>query len=248
MPIQFNFVLEGGPAKPEGADRSLIRSRSMLGKNKRNGSRRSIREQKRIAAASEQMTDCPRVPAPPPVDLALARLASETGPRSRELLHTRMCTRPRLYCIRVVELKYTVMTSRAVHFSISPLELCVDFDFAYSHEFDRLFYDSSFLSAALFTSSAINDLAISSRRQPSRESACYLGQTLSILSTNLDLKDAHRADSTMIVIMALALLSVVFGDWTAVSVHLTGLHRIVELCGGLKFLRQRPKMHYKIER
>jgi len=140
------------------------------------------------------------------------------------------------------------MTSNAAHFSISPLELCVDFDFVQNAEFGRLFYDSTFLSAALFTSSAINDLATSSRRQPSGETLFYLRRTLSTLHGKLDRKDAHRANSTILVIITLALLSIVFGDLEAASAHIAGLHRVVELCGGLKFLRQKAKLHYKIER
>jgi hypothetical protein len=245
---QFEFILENGPAKPKGADRSLIRSRSMLGKNKFDGSRRSRRQKKRMAATSHQMVYRNTVPPPPPVDLALIQLASDTGPRSQELLFTCRCMYSDYNACVWTRLIDTVMTSNAVHFSVSPLERCVNFDFFRDAEFSRLFYDSTFLSAALFTSSAINDLAISSQRQPSWETSWYLRQTLLTLHSKLERKDAHRADSTMLVVITLALLSAVFGDWAAARTHMAGLHRVVELCGGLKFLSQRSKLHYKIER
>jgi len=92
MPNQFEFILEDGPAKPKGAVRALIRSRSMLGKNKIDGSRRSIRQKKRVAATSNQVTSRVMIPRPPPVDLELVRLASDTGPRAQELLYKRTCT------------------------------------------------------------------------------------------------------------------------------------------------------------
>jgi hypothetical protein len=91
MSYQFEFVLEDGPAKPQGADRSLIRRRSMLGRNKRDGSRRSLREKKKLAAVSHQVMECAVIPPAPPIDLALARLASELGSRSQSLLHKCRC-------------------------------------------------------------------------------------------------------------------------------------------------------------
>jgi hypothetical protein len=248
MPNQFEFIFEDGPVKPRGADRALIRSRSMLGKNKVDGSRRSIRQKKRMMAASNQLAYRNMIPRPPPVDLELVKLANNVGSRSQELLYKRRCTCPRLYLVQETTLICIVVTNNAAHFSISPLELCVDFDFIQDAEFDRLFHDSAFLRAALFTSSAINDLAISSRREPSRETSFYLRQTLLALHSKLDTRDAHRADSTILVVITLALLSIVFGDWVAASAHMAGLHRVVELCGGLKFLRQRAKLHHKIER
>jgi hypothetical protein len=143
---------------------------------------------------------------------------------------------------------YSVLTNDAAHFSISPLELCVDFDFTQGADFRRLFYDKSFLSAALFVSSTINDLTTPLKRQISQESTYYLRRTLLDLHTKLDRKDAPYHDSTLLVVISLALLSTVFDDWKATIVHMAGLHRVVELCGGLSFLRQRAKFHYKVER
>lgn len=141
-----------------------------------------------------------------------------------------------------------MLTTNIAHFTISPLELCVDFDFTQTVEFGRLFFDTTFLSAALFTSSAVNDLAISSRRQISMESAFYLRQTLLTLNTKLNQRATVCADSTILVVVSLALLSAVFEDWAAAGAHMAGLYRVVELCGGLSFLRGRSKLYYKIER
>jgi hypothetical protein len=141
-----------------------------------------------------------------------------------------------------------VMTRNAVGFSMSPLELCVDFDIARAIEFEFLFSNSTFLNAVLFTSSAINDLSTPSRQEPSKESSFHLRRTLLALNSQLDEKEAHLMDSTLLVVITLALLAAVFGDWVAASAHIAGLHRIVDLCGGLTYLRSRSKLHYKIDR
>ncbi|KAK5694892.1 hypothetical protein LTR97_009483 [Elasticomyces elasticus] len=44
MPNQFAFISVGDPGRPSDVDRQIIRSHVMRGKNKRVGSRRSLRE------------------------------------------------------------------------------------------------------------------------------------------------------------------------------------------------------------
>lgn len=51
---EFVFVTTGSFGKPESADRSLIRSRCMRGRNAREGSRRSVRQAKRDAQLQDQ--------------------------------------------------------------------------------------------------------------------------------------------------------------------------------------------------
>jgi hypothetical protein len=132
--------------------------------------------------------------------------------------------------------------------AFSPLSYCVDFPSIETSCFEWLFRDSSFLNALLLTGSAMNDFGLCGRPQPGTKTYKYLHRTILLLNEKLGEQDAHTNDSTLYVVVTLALLGGVFGDWQAAIAHLAGLRRIVELRGGLKYLEQRPKLHFKLDR
>lgn len=94
MEVQFEFVSAGNLGKPKSADRRLIRSRCMQGKNRREGSRRSKQKQRRAAATltaphiALPVWDV-EIPPPPPSDIKLVRLPGELDLDSEELLYKR---------------------------------------------------------------------------------------------------------------------------------------------------------------
>ena len=69
------------------ADRSRIRSKAALEKNKRADSRRSRREAKRLALLEKEAASRVRPPSPPPHDLQLVPFAEKIDIESQELLH-----------------------------------------------------------------------------------------------------------------------------------------------------------------
>ena len=140
------------------------------------------------------------------------------------------------------------MTSHAIHFNMSPLMHYVDFSLLQPEDFSRVSTNTTFLSAVLFSSSAIDDLMNPSLQQLSQESSLHLSRTLSALNAQLNAKDAHCIDSTILVAIMLAIIAVAFGDWRTAGTHIAGLRRVVKLCGGLAWLRKSAKLHYKIER
>lgn len=88
MRKQFAFVPTDHTGKPKIADRALIRSHAMQGKNKREGSRRSIREAKKAIQQSVH----PRLGPPPPTDLALMKLPEDVDNHSQQLLTKCECS------------------------------------------------------------------------------------------------------------------------------------------------------------
>ncbi|KAF2868652.1 hypothetical protein BDV95DRAFT_609565 [Massariosphaeria phaeospora] len=219
MTVQFDFVSLDAQGKTQAGDRSFIRKRCMQGKNKREDSRRTLREAKRDAA---------KLPPAPPHDLALVPFAAEINGDSREMLF-----------------KYYTLTT--IRHSLSPLEVCVDFDTVERQSFDLLLKDSVFLETALLMSSLLDDFALV-RASPGSRTLHHLRKTLALLNTSLSEKDGHLKESTLYVVVTLTILSAVLGDWHAANAHITGLQRIVKLRGGIKFLQTRPKLHYKVDR
>lgn len=131
---------------------------------------------------------------------------------------------------------------------MSPLMLYVDFNLMGTNEFDRVFSDETFRKTLVFMSSVMNDIDDTTIKRPSKETAHHLQHTLTALNLQLDKSNAHSIASTILVVITLATVAAVFGDWDAVNVHMSGMQKITNLCGGLQFLRKNAKLHYKIER
>jgi hypothetical protein len=131
---------------------------------------------------------------------------------------------------------------------MAPLRDCVDFSAIETQSFEWLFYDASFLNALLLLGSTLNDFNLYNRPQPSIKTYRYLQKTILLLNDKLGKQDAHISDSTLYVVITLAMLGAVFGDWRAVSAHIAGLRKIVDLKGGMMYLEQRPKLHFKLDR
>jgi hypothetical protein len=211
----------------------------MQGKNKRGGSRRSQREKKRLAKQEKNVTQQSQEPLTTPIqspeslisDLALVRFASPNiDSEAKGLLFK--------------ALMYNVADQ-----ALSPLDRCVDFDCIESASFGWLFSDTAFLHSVLCASYAINDFTIPEwDGKPRRKTVFHLRETLSLLQVKMSNEYVYQDESVLYVIINLALLGAVFGDWEAAAAHCKGLYKIVQLRGGLAFLRTRPKLHFKLDR
>lgn len=131
---------------------------------------------------------------------------------------------------------------------MSPLEHCVHFPVVETGCFDWLFRDAAFLHALLLTSSMMTDFANSMPQQPGRKTYFHLRKTIALLNDKIGEQDAHKKDSTLYVVVTLAMMAAVFGDWPAASAHIAGLRSIVKLRGGIRYLKSRPKLHFKLDR
>lgn len=227
------------------ADRTRIRSRVMRGKNKREDSRRSLREARRSAVGDVRVVAATHVPPPLSGDLALVQLAEDIDSRSQEMLF-----KSKLLAAvhRAQRLKPPVFACKTLNQSLSPLDRCVSFPAVETHCFNWLFHDAAFLHCLLLLSCMLHDCALGTQLRPRTKAYFHLRQTIAELNRKLGQRDAYTKDSTLYVVEALTMLAAMTGDWRSASAHIAGLSRIVELRGGWRYLRQRPKLHFKLDR
>lgn len=128
-----------------------------------------------------------------------------------------------------------------------PVDQCIEFEKVEKREYLQwLCCDDAFFHSVLLTISAVDDYVL--QRPPTDITHHHLRRTLSLLNQRLSEKDAHLVDSTVYIILTLALMAGVFGDYAAASTHIAGLQQIVRLRGGVKHLRLNSKLHFKLDR
>ncbi|KAK4565979.1 hypothetical protein LTR86_003828 [Recurvomyces mirabilis] len=125
-----------------------------------------------------------------------------------------------------------------------PIELCVDFKTVEGAYIPWLFTDQAFVSSVLFSSSAMYDFLRG--RQLTTATLYRLRQTIVLLNARLAWPESQCSDSTLYIVITLAMLAAMFGEKSAAAKHLAGLSRIVELRGGRQFLLRNTKKHYKL--
>jgi hypothetical protein len=237
MGAPFEFVTYDPVSNPKPGKSVQIRSRCMQGKNKREGSRRSQREKRRRAKeeAQESRKAIALSGPPPPTSrinqFGLVRFAGpEIDSEARNLL------------LKAFHYNVTDQT-------LTPLDRCLDFDCIESASFEWLFSDTAFLHSILCASYAIHDfMSLEFELKPSRKTIYHMRETLLLLQLKMRDECVYEDESLLYVVINLALLAAVYGDWEAAAAHLNGLHRIVQLRGGVKFLAARPEVHFKLDR
>lgn len=236
MPTNFEFV-ETTPSsglKP-GKD-SRIRSRCMQGRNKREGSRRSLQERKKREREESptQVTNLVRMQQtimPPSLGSeGLVHFACPVDPDGKGLL--------------LKAFAYNVSNQ-----PMTPLTQCVDFDELDAPSFQWLYTDEAFVHSVLCSSYAVNDFTLPSwNGQPGRDVVTHMGRTLALLAKKMDAVDAHQDEVVLCIIINLVILAAIYGDWKAASAHFAGLQKIVQLRGGITYLKTRSKLHFKLDR
>ncbi|KAI1842911.1 hypothetical protein JX266_010929 [Neoarthrinium moseri] len=263
----FAFVSVNDSGRPKPADRKLIRKHVMQGKNRRIGVRPvpsdislsslaaggaeratfflglpsnqhvSVRPNipKKFYAQEDDEQEEPEtrhpaeahhtIPPPCPPDLSLVRLAGEVDRYSQKLIFKYM---------------------NAARDSMYPVELCVDFDLSRSLWFQWVFSDLAYLYCVLFGASAMEDYMMN--ESSSSLTLSHLRSTIKNLNANLSDTVLSQCDSTVAVIITLAMVAGMFDDQASALAHVAGLKRIVQLRGGLDGFRHNAKLHIKIGR
>lgn len=231
MTTQFEFVLADPSVTLKPGKSAHIRSRCMLGRNRRGDSRRSLRAKKKERSDVVDKRVDSGVTIPPSLDsFALDRFANNVDAEGQGLL--------------LKAFAYDLASQ-----SMSPLDRCVDFDRVENASFLWLYSDATFLHCVLSASYAVNDLVMPTwNGQPGKKVVTHLCETLSLLGKKMEEHNVHEDEVVLYVVIILTLLSAVYGDWTAASAHFAGLRRIVHLRGGVEFLRTRPMIHFKLDR
>ncbi|TKA73230.1 hypothetical protein B0A55_06052 [Friedmanniomyces simplex] len=276
MPSGFAFISVGDPGKSSDADRLLIRSHVMRGRNKRLGSRRSIREAVRQTEAPPATTTTT-----PTAIRSLRRTLRESTRSSLEPADVEPAARQQdegerkkqsgeKFKAACVQLDQQIQTRSGVFASLDNSEtgcgeliselLTYDtaknaaFPLKYSIEFDEpenacvpwMFSNTAFAHSVFFATSATNDFRLG--RPFTRPTLIHLKRTIRCLNKQLSEAGGHLDDSTTYTIITLAMLATLFGDLTAVRAHMVGLQRIIGLRGGESYLCERPKQYYMLER
>ncbi|KAK0264729.1 hypothetical protein B0A54_07733 [Friedmanniomyces endolithicus] len=277
MPEAFAFVsaCANHPNKPANADRFLIRSHVMAGRNKSLGSRRSLREAARQAATPPKIyttaTDCG--------DRHALRESIETSPDSVDAkpdagpqnvrdrndkrsgkdfeaaclqLDRQIRTRSGVFAsldnteTACGELISELTTYNSAKHAAFPLKYTIDFDEAEDSCVPWIFSNTAFAHSVFYATSAANDFRLG--RPYTRPTLIHLRRTIRSLNMQLGEDGGHLDDSTIYTIVTLAMLATLVGDLIAVRAHMVGLRRIIELRGGESFFVERPKQHFMLER
>ncbi|CAI0645160.1 unnamed protein product [Colletotrichum noveboracense] len=278
MSNQFAFVVVGDSGKTRSADRSVIRSRCMKGKNRQEGSRRSLQAARKAlkttgslqtvehergsrsvpSNSSRSSTDNPSrtrrarkyrqppttedsseddlialkdpTPSLPPTDICLVRFADDLERPSQEVL-------------------FRLFSSATLKETFYPVEHIVNLPRSPNSEalsFSWILQDQIFLHSILFCSSAIQDRT---KYAPSGKlTQFHLRRTISLLNKSLSQKNSYENEAIFHVILTLAMIASLWGDFDSAAVHLSGLQQIVRLRGGLEYLHRFPKLHFKLDR
>lgn len=104
----------------------------------------------------------------------------------------------------------------------------------------------AFLHSVLTSASMVDATYRLSKKESGNKMWHHLHRTITVLNRRLNEEDMHLKDSTLNVVLTLCILNCALGDRSGLRAHLAGLHRIVQLRGGLKFLRERPMLHFRI--
>ncbi|RDW60131.1 hypothetical protein BP5796_11737 [Coleophoma crateriformis] len=144
-------------------------------------------------------------------------------------------------------LKFTSVAKKILF----PLESCFIFDKKDKRWFDPLTFDAAYLNAIVFSTQAYINV-MSGHKSPTISQAAtpYFMKNVRLLRERLLFADeqANVSDSTVFVILTLAMVSHHFGEHSSARHHLEGLHRIVTLRRGLQSFGHIPKLLIEILR
>lgn len=237
MPTTFEFV-ETTPAsslKP-GKD-SRIRSRCMQGRNKREGSRRSLQERKK--REREEST---------------TQVSNFVQMQQQTTMPPSLGAAGLVHWACPVETDGQGLLLKAFAYNVSdqpmtPLMQCVDFEDGDPPSFQWLYTDEAFVHSVLCSTYAVNDFTLPSwNGQPGRDVVTHMGRTLALLAKKMDAVDVHLDEVVLCIIINLVILAAIYDDWKAASAHFAGLKKIVQLRGGITYLKTRSKLHFKLDR
>lgn len=129
---------------------------------------------------------------------------------------------------------------------VYPYEVCLDVHPVERGWFPYMISDACCLHSMMFSVRAFLDRA--SHDQQSRLASYHYAQTLQLLQARLYEFDQTSAisDSTIMVVITLAMAAEVTEDFEAVANHIKGLEKIVNLRGGIRALNTHNNLQVKV--
>ncbi|KAF2115385.1 hypothetical protein BDV96DRAFT_77229 [Lophiotrema nucula] len=241
------FVAADDTGRVKRSDLLTVRSHCMRDKNRKEGSRRSLRHAMREAG-----------------NLRIASRGSDEG-RERDMREhdavfeafrdaSEMVIDPALRGIpaglqdEYYDIRSTYSTYVETLAELLPVYRCMDFDEHDRTALDWMHHDSAFFHSIRLYTSAMGDIA-RGQSCPSRPTTLvHLRQTLAHLNDSLSDQNAQRKTSIVHTVVMLTIVSALFHDNVAAEAHLTGLERIMSLHGGRESLNGDPKLQIKFDR
>jgi hypothetical protein len=239
--IAYRFVDADPSVQTKPGKDPAIRSTCMQGVNRQEGSRRSLKEERKrkrkLASAVKTETTTPPGCGSFPV---LPRLISSVS-------SVRFASAGIDAETRGLVLKSFAHT--VAYRTLTPLDFCVDFDLQESTAFRWLFSNTTFLSSILHAAYAVNDITSPLwNGRPSKKTTLYLNKTLASLREQIDSQDALADESLLYIVGQLGYLESCFGHYKAAFAHFRGLRKIIDMRGGVQLLSRNPKLHFKTDR
>jgi hypothetical protein len=239
--IVYRFVDADPSVQTKPGKDPAIRSRCMQGVNRREGSRRSLKEERK---KKKKMASVVKTEATTPPGFG----SFSALPRPISSFSSVRFVSPDLDA----ETRGLVLKSFAhtvAYRTLTPLDFCVDFDFQESTAFRWLFSNTTFLNSILHAAYAINDITSPMwNGRPSKKTTLYLNKTLASLREQIESHDALANESLLYIVGQLGYLESCFGHYKAAFAHFRGLRKIIDMRGGVQLLSRNPKLHFKTDR
>lgn len=135
------------------------------------------------------------------------------------------------------------VTAREIFY---PVGLCLKKDHSWNTWLRWLSEDPAYLHSVLMGTSALQDYML--RQSTSKTTYLHAEKTIALLNGHLSDRNFSLRDSTVAIVLGLALSAEVGRDISAAQAHAEGLRKIVWLRGGLDSFLQNAKLHYKLRR
>ncbi|KAK6831707.1 hypothetical protein RU639_002978 [Aspergillus parasiticus] len=223
------IIISTGTAKPDPDTRKLIRSHVMLGKN-RGKYRRSGRDNQAVLEHDETCNGKPRTLrkksgplAKRPPSIVPQRVGSEVS-----LLRFADTVEPAL-AVDIV--RFSAMSKR----TLFTLESYLSFKKKSDQWHDLLIADPIYLNGMAFiTQDFFNGLS-GSQVKTNKSASLHFLKTIQLLRERLSLPDeqAKTSDATIMVVLFLTTHAHIKEDLDAAKHHLKGLHKLVDMRGGM---------------
>ena len=129
---------------------------------------------------------------------------------------------------------------------VYPYEICFDVHIVDRGWFPYMISDICCLHSLMFSVRAFLESA--THDQLSRSAYFHYIQTLQLLQVRLNEVDKTSAisDATIMVVVTLAAVAELTGDFAAVATHIDGLQKIVNLRGGVRALNTHNNIQVKV--
>ncbi|KAK7433157.1 hypothetical protein QQZ08_000088 [Neonectria magnoliae] len=235
------FIVATSLEKPDPETRKLIRSHVMRGKNTRKSKRTKELRQQGEPVALDDSLRCqgPRADGDHCEEQEWALVSPHKVASELSLFGYVDEMKP--YMLNLIHRAFTIVKP-----STYTLELALTDSATDVFCFSNLSQHPALLHSVLFTAQAFSDLSLG--LPYGKIAQAHLAKTLYHLQQSVQNSDEATTSSTMVVVLSLATAAALLGDVQSAATHMKGLHRMIELRGGLKTISKGGMLEHKTQR